>query len=497
MEMAQGALISSLALLTANLRGIFTLLIARLLGKAALGTFALAYSILDLFLQVGTFGLDVGSTPLVAQRQTAGDFSGSASLLRGAVRAGLLLSSATALLGIAAVQLFGTRLGLSPGLVQATSVLLLAMPGIVLYRVSNGVSRGMKVVRHEIYSRGLVETFGTIAILLGAVALGLTQMAPIAAVILGAAAGGLVAYHLARGLFPPAAGKHPAEPVTGVLLRFGAPISLYSLLNIAILRMDLVLLGLWVNRAPGVTIESIGIYAAAVEIAGGLRKINQAFTPMFTTIVAAQSVAAGHDEMAATFARLSRWVLALVLPVVAVLNLSGGVLLRIFGPGFEAGRPWLELLAIASGINTVVALAETVILVRHPMMNLLNSGLAALLGIGLSLWLIPRYGPLGAALGMIVPYGLKGCLRFAQLRWVYGWKGLWRALLRPLGVTALALAPTVALRLVWTSWAGEVTSGLAFLGLYLLAWRLVGLEDTDREIFRQLRDRFTRRWRRA
>ena len=43
------------------------------------------------------------------------------------------------------------------------------------------------------------------------------------------------------------------------------------------MRVDVLLLGAYINRAPGVTLESFGVFCAAAEIAGGLRKVRQVF----------------------------------------------------------------------------------------------------------------------------------------------------------------------------------------------------------------------------
>ena len=69
------------------------------------------------------------------------------------------------------------------------------------------------------------------------------------------------------------------------MLTYAAPISAYDLLNSIIVRLDVIMLGCFVGRAPGVTLITLGIYAAAVEVASGLRKINQAFNPIFAPVM--------------------------------------------------------------------------------------------------------------------------------------------------------------------------------------------------------------------
>ena len=483
-ELARGALVNTVALIAANLRGIFTFLTARLLGTSALGTFGIAWSTTDLLSKFGIFGMDTSTIALISAREAAGDRNGSRALMRRALMFGLLFSVVVALAGVAGFQLIGERLGLRPDVVRSTSLMLLAIPGMALYRISNGVSRGMKVMKHDLYSKGFTETFGTIGALLVAIAIGLRHLAPVVAALFGTAAGGLMAFFLARGLF---AGSAPANAPSAkpTILRFSAPIAIYSLLNMLIMRMDVLLLG-FIGPGVGVTMATVGIFVASVEVAGGMRKVRQAFDPMFTPIIARQSAVNDRAAMEQSFAQLGRWVLAAQLPLMGVLCLAGGIGLRIFGPGFEAGATWVALLAIAHATNSFVGLAETVIMIQRPKLNLINSGATVVLQFGASLLLIPWLGATGAALGMVLAYVTQGVLRYVELRFLFDWHWPWRALVRPTVAFAIAFAIALPLRLLIDGWQGELASGLTFLAAYVGAWKIIGLEETDRIVLRQL-----------
>src|SRR5439155_825227 len=247
------------------------------------------------------------------------------------------------------------QLGLRQELAWATGLMLLALPGIALYRVSNALSRGLAVMHHDIYSRGFTESFGTAAALVVAVAIGARELAPEAAAIAGTLASGCVAFVLARRLFrsgPEGSDREPRRrgPIES-LVRASMPIALYDLLNIGIMQIDVIMLGLYVGRARGVTLETLGIYAAAVEVAGGLRKVNQAFNPIFTPVVARQIAAGDMRDAEATYGYLARWMLAILLPVVAVFALSGGAIMMIFGPAFRRGGPWTAIVGVACALN--------------------------------------------------------------------------------------------------------------------------------------------------
>ena len=189
------------AMLASNFRGIFTFLVARLLGPAALGTFSVAWATTDLLSKAGLFALDNTIMTFIARAEAAGDRARSRALFRLAVLMAVGQCILLAAVAIIAIRLFGTRLGLDPQMAAAVWVMLCALPGVALYRINTAVSRGMKVMRHDIFSRGVTETIGTTVAFLIALGLGLTTFAPQIAVIVGTAASGIVALALAWSLF--------------------------------------------------------------------------------------------------------------------------------------------------------------------------------------------------------------------------------------------------------------------------------------------------------
>src|SRR5438034_5079001 len=84
-ELKRGALLNTIATLASNFRGIFTFLVARLLGPAALGTFSVAWANPDLASKIAAFGLDTAITPFIARSQSTGVVVRSRRLLRPAV----------------------------------------------------------------------------------------------------------------------------------------------------------------------------------------------------------------------------------------------------------------------------------------------------------------------------------------------------------------------------------------------------------------------------
>src|SRR3989440_4405222 len=147
-ELKRGAWANLIAMFASNFRGIFTFLVARLLGPAALGVFSVAWATTDLVSKIGIFGLGDAVITFIARAEAAGDRARSRTLFHLAVLLGVLQCAVLTAIAIAAVQLFGNRLRLDREMAAGLSGVVCAMPVIPLYRVHTPVARGVKVVRH-------------------------------------------------------------------------------------------------------------------------------------------------------------------------------------------------------------------------------------------------------------------------------------------------------------------------------------------------------------
>ena len=133
--------------------------------------------------------------------------------------------------------------------------------------------------------------------------------------------------------------------------------------------------------------------------ASGLRKVNQAFNPIFAPVIAGMTANGEQQHAATTFARVAQWMLWILLPLLAVMALAGSVILSIYGPEFRQGALWLGIVALACATNCFVGLAETVIMVQRPKINLFNSAITCVIAVVANFWLINSLGVTGAAFG--------------------------------------------------------------------------------------------------
>src|SRR5437762_3426687 len=344
-ELKRGAFLNTIAMLASNFRGIFTFLVARMLGPAALGIFSVAWSTTDIISKIGVLGLDNAITTFIARSEAMGNRVRSRALFRAAVVLGVAQSLVTAAIVIVGLRFFNNRLHVQPQMVSALALVLCAMPGLALYRISTAISRGM------------TEPIATTLAFLLALAVGFKESSPEVAAIVGTAASGLIALALASTLFRHMPAQTDVVSPLGEarsLLAYAAPISIYQLINAFIARLDLIMLGYFVGRAPGVTLATVGVYSAVIGTANGLRKVNQAFNPIFAPVVAGMTATGDHDVAAATYARLAQWMLWILLPYLVQGMLRYATLRWVFHwkDSWSDIRPPL----IAAGIAFVPAL---------------------------------------------------------------------------------------------------------------------------------------------
>ena len=493
--MARGAAANALVLIASNFRSVFILLIARLLGEAALGRFGLAFATMELLSKAGMLGFDNSIIPFLAPRVKAGDKAGARRIFRRTAALAVVASTLLAALSVPVIAWLAATRGLD-AFTHGGTIMLLALPGIAIARIATGASRSVLAMSNEFYSRGLTETWVTTGVFVVAVAIGLRDEAPALAVTVGTTAAAAVAYVLASNALGRRLGMAHATPrvalagtapvpTTGEMLRFSLPIAASSLLTVLVMQADVLLLGTYVNRAPGVTVESFGVFCAAAQIAGGLRKVRQVFDPIFAPIVASRRVTDDRAALRATVAGPGRWVLAAQLPAVGAMVLAAGLIMSVYGAGFRSGALWLALLAVAHGTNAFAGLVETLFMVERPGLNLANAVVTVLVQLVAGVLLIPGFGVTGAALAMCLGFATQGVLRFVEVKHVFGWAWPWRSLGRPLAAGGVAIVPAAALRMAGGAWA-ELGSAALFLGLYALAWMWLGPDPEDRQVWQRL-----------
>jgi O-antigen/teichoic acid export membrane protein len=269
----------------------------------------------------------------------------------------------------------------------------------------------------------------------------------------------------------------------GPLLAFSLPLLLSSVVAFLLQWADTLLLGYYL------TAREVGFYGAASRLAG----LGAIFLTAVSTIFAPKIYALyGQGELAEVgrlYQRSTRWILMLVVPLVLYTVLNAEALLAMFGPEFVRGASALLTLAAAVLVMTGTGPAGDVVLMSGRTRAVLyTSAATGILGLGLNVWLIPRWGLLGAASATGLAMASGNLANVILAWWFTGLQPYSRAIAKPILLAAgvaglqLALGP-----LVGESPLGRLVAGAGIWLLYPVLLRRLGLLFEDLEVWRVVR----------
>ena len=216
-----------------------------------------------------------------------------------------------------------------------------------------------------------------------------------------------------------------------------------------------------------------GVYSAAVKIAGVITFVMVAFRTAWPAF--AYSIEDDRDAK-----RTYSFVLTYLLTFASWVSLALGALAPwivelLTNPRYQRAEKGVALLAFAGAVYagyTVLAIGSG--RARKTQWNWVVTGIGAAVNVGLNVWLIPRYGMVGAAVSTAAAYVVLfvGMTVYAQsvYRVAYQWRRVVTCVGAAVGLTvaarvaSLPLAPSVLLVLAYPL-------ALALLGFYLPAER--------------------------
>ncbi len=219
------------------------------------------------------------------------------------------------------------------------------------------------------------------------------------------------------------------------MLRFGGPMQIGNALSVIHTHLDKFLIARLVTLAA-VTPYELGFRVAVA--AGGMPQLL-----LLAVLPAAAAIHAGGDpaRLRQLYHRANRYVLAAGAIVLAALLGSADRLYATWlGAGHEASALALRGLAVAGAIAIATGLGTSVARgIARTDLEAWFAGIAWITHLGLSLWLLPRYGIPGALLAMIVSSVVGAAIFLVLLARTLSWP-VGPLLLEPCGVPALAAA---------------------------------------------------------
>lgn len=419
----------------AGSRFIFAILLTRLLGAEQFGLYRLALTAGTVGAGLSLFGLNTALVRYVALFAGRRDSAG----VWGTIQIALGLSTILSMLLGLGLFLFADPIAIrifdEPHL---AGLLRLTTPVIPILALSTGLSaatQGFKRMEYTVIANNLtipLIKLGLIVALALTVGLNATNALIIHIIALLVACGMLV-YYL-NSLFSLTRAVNTARYEVKEILNFSWPLYLSDLIGTFKGNIQTVLLGS-LN-----SITNVGIFAVASQVNSIGIMFHRSIVTISRPIVSELYDQGEYDQLSRFYQTITKWTLTLNLPLVLLIFLFPNQILSIFGRTFVNGNTALTILAWATLANAGTGICGVILdMTGKTTLKFFNSILVFGLTIGLNIWLIPRWGLVGAAVSSLLAVVIINLLRLVEVYILFKLFPYNLSFLKPLAATAGAV----------------------------------------------------------
>ncbi len=463
----------------------FLFIAGRLYGAEAVGRYASALVIVELFAMICAIGEKRG----LAQRLAESD-DDPASLIADSLLVALLLS---ALIG-AVLYVFPAPLFPSGTYTSLDRWIVLAIPAYAMTEIVLAAQAYKFDVGTTVRARAVVEPWA-ISILAGLFfyvapisASGLT-LAYVASVYAGLAAA-LVPFVRTYGL-PRRWTPHPGR--IGRMTMRALPLAVADAIEWGTRRLDIFILGLFAGPV------AVGIYYMAQQVASLPQKLKTSFEPVLGPVITARLKEKDYAAIARQVAQVGFWIVAAQAGIALALGIPGKALMGLFGEGgaFVPGTGALAFLLAAEVVAATAVVAEAALVyvarIRNLWVSIGTIVLQGLLTVGFMLAIervdfigpdrIDFYRAAAAAGALMLALGVASIIKAVMLSRILGhsvnnwrWPLVW-------AVAAAVAVGQVAIRV--PEWAELALGVPAILAVYSWIIWTRGFGPEDRVLFRR------------
>jgi len=207
-----------------------------------------------------------------------------------------------------------------------------------------------------------------------------------------------------------AAAPAPGPGPVAAFWRFTGPRAVASVLQLALQRLDILLVAALAGPAAAAVYAVAGRFVVLGQLA------NQAICHAAQPRLAERLGLADRAGAGALYRSATAWLVLATWPLYLLVIGYAPVYLGVFGEGYRTGARVVVVLAAAMLLATACGMVDTLLaMAGRTSWNLLNVGVALAAMVAVDLVLIPRLGALGAAIGLATAVTVNNLLPLAQV----------------------------------------------------------------------------------
>ena len=472
---------------------LFKVYLARVLGAEALGIYALGMTLVGFLGVFNALGLPQSALRFVASYTALG----KSDLLRGFLfRSTILLLASNAVLG-AVVFVAGPWIAFR---VYHTVALSLYLGFFAVIMVSGALNvflgqvlAGFKDVARRTVITSFVAGPVTIVLTLAFVHSGFGLKGYILAQVVSGCVALLFMLVSTWKFIPKAASSRWPSLERDVIAFSGVALGV-GFLEFVMAQADKVLIGIYLNA------REVGIYAVACALVAFIPIVLQSVNQIFSPTIAELHSSGQQDLLSRLFQMLTKWILALALPLVGAMIVFAPAIMRMFGRDFEASGAILVIGTLGQLVNCAVGSVGYLLLMSGHQGTLIRIQIVvACLMVLLNAVLIPQWGIVGAAVSAGAMNAVSNFWYLRSVRRRLGLSPYNRSYVRLIPAAAISVILLIAVNKMFDwfqpEWMGILTGVLLAYAGFMVVAALFGLDEDDRliagAVWRSLRRTFS------
>ena len=473
---------------------LFVAVAVRRLGEAGFGLYRQVFQVLSLASMLAPAGFNFAAVRFIARARARH----APEEVRGAARVSLTVAAifssvAATVLFIGADVLASYFADDAAGRRELAGLLRIGAFYVPLYavmQVFRSCTQAYKTMVPSAMVGQVILPLGRLILGIGALLAGFAVAGAVASLVVSAGLAMVAGFFYWRRMLTDEERRAEPRAPVGEMFRFAIPQAGVGLLSVQSMGLSIILLGLLASD------RQVGIFSVALSLQGVggvfLTGVVQIWAPVVVDLYERREIA----RLESLYQTIDRWIVTFAFPVYAVLILAPDIPLRLLTGGTDpATARVIAILAIGNIFFVGSGPCSYLIsMTGRAGLNLVNSVAAVALYIGLGVWLVPRYGALGMAIGdAAVTTGIN-VVRLIQAKVLIGVQPFGRSFIKPV-IATLAL---VVLLVLWRLLAPEgivfeVAALVTGAACYLLVLRALGIDPEEREVYERIRKRLLRR----
>ena len=466
-------------------RYLYTALLARWVGAEFLGIYSLANSIMLISEVLGKMGLETGIMRFVSRLNPESDSVKIQKVIASALKmtavfslvimVGLIISS-----GYIVTQILNEP----PLLTSVLIVFAIAIPFNALTLISAFATQGFKRLKYKT----LVTQFLNPTLLLGSMVICFWFVSTRSSIMVPMLITGIIGFFVMIVLLKRVSGVSNDQIIKAKfdssLLKFSYPLMFVTILQTFMHWMDILMLGYFTDAT------TVGLYHPAARTAGLLQALLLSFLSIYAPMMAQFHSEGDRNKMDSTYKLVSRWLLMCAIPISAIFIIFPGKVLLLFGPEYLPSAKILVILTWATFIQAIFGAAgPTLSMSGHTKLVLWNTIGAFLLNFGLNIFLIPRYGIIGAAIATLISLTAVGFARTIEVGFILRMNFFDRKVIKPIFAGIIVYTGLLLIKdfiMPFHTLITLLSAGIFSVGSYGLIMWILKIEDEDLDFLKGL-----------